>query len=302
MSDGVSTPQARKGDLGTRLAVAAVGIPLGFFVVWWGGWVLAGVLLLLAVGGAHEVLGFARARGIEPFPFLALPAAAAVVVAAPLSGGEVALWAPWVLAILLLTGLGGLALSVFLRGPDRHPLAATAVTLLAPLWVALPLAFAWFLRHHPGAQVSTQAWAGTGLLLLPMISTWLGDTTAYFGGRAFGRRKLLPSVSPAKTVEGSATGLLGSVGGALLVVGLLFPVLGGGEGLTLLQAGLIGLLIGGVAQVGDLAESVLKREAGIKDSGSILPGHGGILDRFDAVFLTLPLTWALLLLFLELPA
>jgi phosphatidate cytidylyltransferase len=301
-SDGSPARTASaKGDLVTRLAVSAVGIPLGFLVVWWGGWVLAATLGFLAVVGTHEVLGFARARGVRPFGPLALVGAAVLVGTAPLSGGEVAAWAPWALAVLLTTALGALAAAVFRRGPSGHPLAAVAVTLLAPVWVAVPLAFGWFLRHHPGADWSTQAWAGTGLLLLPVVSTWLGDSTAYFGGRAMGRRKLLPSVSPAKTVEGGAWGLVGAVGGALLVVGVFFPLMGGGEVLSLPRAALLGLLVGVVAQVGDLAESALKREAGIKDSGSILPGHGGILDRFDALFLTLPLAWLLLLFLLEMP-
>lgn len=271
---------------------------MGFLVVWWGGWVLAGLLAALAVAGTHEVLGFARARGVLPMAGVALPVSAAVVVALPLAGGEVEPWALWVLLLLVGATLLSLALAVFFRGPEGHPLASVAVTVLAPLWVAVPLSFGWLLRHHPGAEWSLQAWAGTGLLLLPMISTWLGDSTAYFGGRAMGKRKLLPRVSPKKTVEGAVWGLVGSVSGALLVTGLLFPVLGGREALSLPAAALLGLVIGGVAQVGDLAESALKREAGLKDSGRILPGHGGILDRFDAVFFTLPLTWLLLPLLL----
>jgi phosphatidate cytidylyltransferase len=88
------------------------------------------------------------------------------------------------------------------------------------------------------------------------------------------------------------------VAGALLVTAFLFPFFGGGEPLSLPAAALLGLAIGVVAQVGDLAESALKREAGIKDSGSILPGHGGVLDRFDAILFTLPLTWLVLPFFL----
>jgi len=287
-------PARGKSDLSTRLLVSAVGIPLGFLVVWSGGWVLLLTLLLLAVVGVHEVLGFARARGVQPFAGLALPAAALLLLATILSGGTVEGWALPALGIVTGTALLSLAAAVFLRGPGGNPLAAAAVTALAPLYVAVPLAFGWFLRHHPAADWVTPGWAGTGLVLLPIIATWLGDTTAYFGGRAMGRRKLLPSVSPAKTVEGAVCGLVGAVGGALLVVGLLFPLMGGGEPLGLVAAGFLGLVIGAVAQVGDLAESALKREAGIKDSGSILPGHGGVLDRFDAILFTLPLTWLLL--------
>ncbi|TVP42141.1 MAG: phosphatidate cytidylyltransferase [Gemmatimonadales bacterium] len=291
-------PQPKKSDLPTRLLVSAVGIPLGFLVVWSGGWVLLLTLLFLAVVGTHEVLGFARARGVQPFAALALPAAGLLLLSTILSGGTVQGWSYPALGIVTGSALLALAAAVFLRGPEGNPLAAAAVTVLAPLYVAVPLAFGWFLRHHPAADWSAPGWAGTGLVLLPIIATWLGDTTAYFGGRAMGRRKLLPSVSPAKTVEGAFCGLGGAVAGALLVVGVFFPLMGGAEPLSLGAAAVLGLIIGAVAQVGDLAESALKREAGIKDSGSILPGHGGVLDRFDAILFTLPLTWLLLPFFL----
>ncbi len=284
-------------DLGTRMGVAAVGIPLGFLVVWLGGLTLAIVLLALAVGGAHEVLGIARARGVRGFRWIAYPVTGALVALAPVAGTPGA-WAGPALALLVTAGLLALAATVFLRGPDGGPLAAAGVTLLAPVYLGVPFAFGWFLRHHPVAAFETPGWAGTGLLLLPIIATWFGDTAAYFGGRATGRRKLLPSVSPRKTVEGAVWGLLGSILAAALVAGVFLPLLGGNEPLTWLPAALLGLVIGVVAQVGDLAESALKREAGVKDSGAILPGHGGILDRFDALLFTLPLTWLLLPLFL----
>jgi len=292
------TSRRSGGDLGRRLLVSAVGIPVAIAVVWAGGWVLLGLLLALALIGTHEVLGFARARDVRPFGPLALLASACLLLAAPLSGGTPETWALPAVGVLVATTLLALAATVFLRGPAGGPLAAAAVTVLAPLYVAMPLAFGWFLRHHPASAWEVAAWAGTGLLLLPIVATWFGDTSAYFGGRAMGRRKLLPSVSPAKTVEGAFWGLVGSVAGALLVTAFLFPVFGGGEPLSLLAAAILGLAIGGVAQVGDLAESALKREAGIKDSGSILPGHGGVLDRFDAILFTLPLTWILLPFFL----
>jgi len=274
--------------------VAAVGIPAGFAVVWSGGWVLAGVLAVLGGIGAHEVLGLARARGIRPFPLLSLPATLALILLAPASAEGWTRWTSVALGVLLATGLLALGGAVFRRGVGAHPLAAVAVTLLAPVYVGVPLAAGWFLRHHPASDWTLFGWAGTGLLLLVMISTWFGDTTAYFGGRAIGGRKLLPSVSPAKTVSGSLSGLAGSVFMAVGVAAVLLPRFGGGESLSLPAAALFGLLLGMAAQIGDLAESLLKREAGVKDSGALLPGHGGVLDRFDAVFFTLPLAWYLL--------
>jgi phosphatidate cytidylyltransferase len=284
-------------DLRARLRVAVLGIPTGFFVVWAGGWVLGIVLAVIAVIGTREALRLGEVKGSRPFLPISLVLAAGSVILAPVHGIPDGSWAGWVFGAFLGAFFLALGIAVFRRAPTEQPLASVALTVAAPLYAAVPLAFAWFLRHHPAALWTTAGWAGTGLLLLPVISTWMGDTTAYFGGRAFGRRKLLPRVSPAKTVEGSLWGLAGSMGASVLLATVLFPVLGGGEVLSLGVALFLGLVIGMVAQVGDLAESVLKREAGVKDSGHILPGHGGVLDRFDALLFTLPLTWWLLFLF-----
>lgn len=131
-------------------------------------------------------------------------------------------------------------------------------------------------------------------MLFPLWVTWSGDSAAYFFGKRFGRRKLAPRVSPGKTVEGGLAGVVGSiVAGAL--AGLL---MGSYENFPVgpFAGGLIGMALSVAGQLGDLAESVLKREAGVKDSGTLLPGHGGALDRFDALFFTVPLTYGLVLL------
>jgi phosphatidate cytidylyltransferase len=127
---------------------------------------------------------------------------------------------------------------------------------------------------------------GTAALLTLFVVVWMGDTLAYFGGKALGRHKLYPAVSPKKTLEGSVAGLAGSVGGALLVDALV-PT-----GLSPLSLVLLGLAGGAIEQAGDLSESVLKRCVGIKDSGNLLPGHGGMLDRIDGLLFAAPVVWA----------
>jgi phosphatidate cytidylyltransferase len=181
---------------------------------------------------------------------------------------------------------------VYAAAEDGGPLAAVAVTVFGALFTGGTLAYALFLREMnvPVFDSAAESWVGPALLLFPLVLTWASDTAAYFGGRTFGRRKLIPSVSPGKTVEGAVWGVAGTVlAGAVyghlvlhswigLPIGMLFGVLAG-------------LLISPVAQLGDLAESLLKREAGVKDSGTLLPGHGGLLDRFDSLFFTIPVTY-----------
>jgi phosphatidate cytidylyltransferase len=280
-----------RSDLGRRVGVAAIGIPAGLGLVYLGGWFFAGVIALLAVFGVREVYALAAALAIRPFSGIGLPAAAAIIGLAAWFGTFTG-WAPGALAILIGVTLLALAAAVFRRGPSGLPLASAAVTVVGVAYAAVPMAFAIFLRGFPEG-LSAMGWSGTLILVFPLFMTWLADTAAYFVGVRFGRRKLLPSVSPGKTVEGSAAGLCAAVAGAVLysevVLHAWTPV-----ALPIWLAGAIGLAVGIAGAVGDLSESVLKREAGVKDSGSILPGHGGILDRFDGVYLTLPLTYALI--------
>lgn len=281
-----------RSDLARRVLVAALGIPAGVGVILLGGWPLTVVVAAVGVAGTAEVYGLAGRRGWRPFYWIGLPAALALVGWAGVAGSLEG-WAPAAMAILVALTLASVATGVFRRGAEGDPLVAGAATLLGVTYAAAPMAFALLLRAYPDGRVGGIGGVGAYLLMFPLVVTWLGDSTAYFTGRSLGRRKLLPAVSPAKTAEGGLGGLAGAVVGA---VAFAYFFLGPSEALTLPlgAAAVLGLCIGVLAQVGDLAESVLKREAGVKDSGSMLPGHGGVLDRFDAVYFTIPLTYALL--------
>lgn len=288
-------PAAKKGgDLPTRLLVAAVGIPLGVAVVWAGGLVLAAVLVVVSLGAVNEFYALARHRGLTPVVPAGLAATGLLLgaVAANPSIHVLTLWG-WALSVALC--LLSLAVVIWRPGPDGPALGSAAATVAGFLYGGGTLAFALLLRELPagvGGGPLGVRWEGAFIVMFPLVVTWMGDSGAYFAGRSFGRRKLIPSVSPGKSVEGAWGGLATSVATAVALHLLVLRFIPGFD-LSLPVAALIGLALGVTAQVGDLAESVLKREAGVKDSGTLLPGHGGILDRFDAILFTVPLCWLL---------
>jgi phosphatidate cytidylyltransferase len=164
-------------------------------------------------------------------------------------------------------------------------------TVLGALLLGGTLSYAVFLRYLPvpGAGAEEPRLVGAALVAFPLLLTWTSDSGAYFGGRAFGRRKLMPSVSPGKTVAGAVAGVFCSVAAGALLGWLLFGRLA--PGLGIVEAAIGGALISVVAQVGDLAESLLKREAKVKDSGTLFPGHGGLLDRVDSLLFAIPVAF-----------
>ena len=282
------------GELVKRVALAAIGIPLAVIVIYIGGWLLALIIAVIATMGARELYRMAEAGGVPPLDGVGAPLAGLFVLIAEASALD---RAPLSWALLIAATLLAAALAIWRRGVEGRPLAASAVTIFGAVFVGGGLSYAVALRglgNDPtwagaGSVVAT-ATGGAILVAMPIALTWLGDTFAYFGGRAWGRRKLIPSVSPGKTVEGAISSVVGTtIMGAVyawLILGLWL-----GVDYPLLLGALAGLLVSITAQIGDLAESLFKREAGVKDSGALLPGHGGVLDRFDALLFTLPLMY-----------
>ena len=259
-----------------------VGIPLVLGALWLGGWAFGGVLAVAAVIATGELYGLAAARGVRAFAAPGMAAAGAVVLLAtaypsPAAAGSL------VLGLLVALVLASLAASVWLRWPGGEPLAAIAVTVLGPIYVGCTLAFAVFLRSLPAL----------GFVLLPLVTTWIGDSAAYFAGRAWGKRKLFPHASPGKTVVGGVACVIASAGAGAAVAAMTLADAPGG-GLSVPMGALVGLVLGVSGPIGDVAESVLKREAGSKDSGRLLPGHGGFLDRIDALLFAFPVAYGLL--------
>lgn len=260
--------------LGVRAATAAVGIPLLLAVLWAGGLPFSALAAALALLGFREFAGMWEQRGVRA-PLWPGALTCLLLVASAHRGGVAAL--PGALTAGTLTLLAAMAL---LYG--RYSSQDLLVALGGVVYVGWLPAHWVLLRALPG---------GFWLVLFAFLITWASDTGAYFAGRAFGRIKLAPRVSPGKTVEGA----LGGVALAAAVGWSLGPATAGFSGGVGLLLG-VGLAL--VAMVGDLAESALKRHTGVKDSGALLPGHGGVLDRFDSSLFTLPVlyyavTWGL---------
>jgi len=182
-----------------------------------------------------------------------------------------------------------LTVAIWTRGASGQPLSAVATTLFGVGYTGGLLAFGIAIRNH---RYVTSDVGGAVLLLLPVLATWINDIGAYAAGHIVGGRKLIPSVSPGKTVAGAVGGLIATVIFSWLYVSwVLEPVaqLAMRRGTLLLFA----VAVGVAGQVGDLAESLLKREAGAKDSSHLFPGHGGVLDRIDSLLFALPVAWAI---------
>ena len=282
-------------ELRARVLVAVAGIPLAFLLIHLGGWYLGALMTVAAAIGAHEFYSLASAGSARPVGWLGIPAAALLVLLA-VHDPVFTEWGNHGFALVLILVLAAACAVVFCRRIDEQPLLSASATVLGVLYTGGTLSFAVLLRNLPEAMGATPVhpWEGTMLVLLPLAVTWAGDTAAFFVGRSIGKTRLAPRVSPGKTVEGGVGGLAASVAMGVAAGFVLDDF--GSFPLSPLAGGVIGLVLGAAAQVGDLAESILKREAGVKDSGAILPGHGGVLDRLDALFFTLPLAYGLLML------
>ena len=282
-------------ELARRVASALVAAPITLACVWFGDAPLATLLAAAAAVGAWEFFRMADlASDARAFSRTGIVLAALVplgVHAHARGLGD----PPLTAAVLVVLAL--LALAVWRRGVQGRPLAAVATTLLGVLYVGVPLGYAYALRTYD--YVVGRA-AGSALVMLPILCTWASDIGAYAAGRAIGGPKLIAAVSPGKTVAGSVGALVASGALASAYAPLVLrPIanLGFAPGRALC----FGLLVSMAAQLGDLVESLLKRDAGVKDSSHLIPGHGGVLDRVDSLLFVLPVSY-LLLGWLLLPA
>jgi phosphatidate cytidylyltransferase len=291
-------------ELTRRIAFGVVAAPIAIAITIYGGAPLAALLAITAALGAWEFFRIARADGLTPFDDVGIAIAGLIPLVA--HARYLRLYNPdaqvGALSFAILIVLVLLALAIWTRGVTGKPLSAAATTAFGAAYIGGTLSFAYAIRYHEYAFAPApivvgghtfEVPSGGLLLLLPLLATWASDTGAYAFGRMFGKHKLIPSVSPGKTVEGAIGGLIASMLLAWLYGNfVLRPAAHLGFRWNPIGVLAFGALVSVAAQIGDLAESLLKREAGVKDSSTLLPGHGGILDRCDSLFFVLPISYA----------
>jgi phosphatidate cytidylyltransferase len=228
-----------------------------------GGGVFAGAIFVIAAVCITELFGMARVA--RPYPAVAMLATAGLIAAAYFGD-------QYQMVLALVATFPVLFVFIVLRGRVTGATGAAAVTVLGIVWIGLAFAHAVLLRELPEH--------GQALLIDVLIATSVADTAAYAGGRAFGRHRLAEAISPSKTVEGLLFGIAGGTA-AFWFAGLYQDWLPGADALA------IGAAIALVAPIGDLFESTVKRDLGVKDSGTAVGPHGGLLDRLDAVLFTI---------------
>ncbi|MHB1126591.1 MAG: phosphatidate cytidylyltransferase [Bacillota bacterium] len=256
--------------LKNRILTALVGIPILMLVVYLGGITFALTVTLLSILGLREFFRLIRHMDMEPQAMLGFAGGLFLLLSAysgiNIPHGEV----------VALIMIGFLLSAVFI---PQWSLTGSAVTLMAVLYIGL-FRYLILLREMP---------RGFELVIALFILNWATDIGAYFTGRVFGRHLMAPRLSPKKTIEGAMGGILTSIAASLVMAW---------AGVQIPQLIILALLISVSGQLGDLVESAFKRAAGVKDAGRMLPGHGGVLDRFDSLLISLPLVYYYFQLFI----
>lgn len=267
----------RDPQLPMRIVIGLIFAPLLVLLAWVGGLWFAGLVMLLVGLGISEFYRMMMDRGMRPSGRLGL-AMALVLCALSFTG------TPSQTNLLFTAGLLLIFCAELLRSEGERGIEPMAVTLFGILYVGWLSVHLVFLRELPHALGQDYA-VGATYVFLAFFLTWACDTAAYGFGLWLGRRRLLPSVSPKKSVEGSIGGLVAAIVAAHVARLWFAPYL------DLVHATILGAGVGVFAQVGDLAESLLKRVSGTKDASTLIPGHGGVLDRFDSLYFSAPLVY-----------
>jgi phosphatidate cytidylyltransferase len=254
-----------------REITSVIAAPIAIWIIGWSHeYVFDATVALIAILALHEFLSLGRAKGYELPSILCILIMLVIMAAFILQ--ELSVEFGMFSALLLIP-----ASYVFSRKPLEDSLPSSAIAVLATTYVGMLGGSLIRLRNDFPV--------GSKLVYFLLLVVWLGDTGAYYIGRNFGRHKLSPRISPKKTIEGLAGGIVSSVITAVVVHLTFF------REFPLHHAIIAGVLLSFAGVIGDLAESMWKRSADVKDSGTLIPGHGGFLDRFDSIFFTTPILY-----------
>ena len=253
-----------------RVLSAVILIPIAFALLYLGGWWFALLVGFFGLMAGHEAYAMLREHGYAPFQVLGLLIIGLFVVFGVWPQGN--RWMPF-----LITGAIMVTLVRALGQRTDQPATDWALTVAIAFYLGMLVRYGPLLRARPN---------GLKWVVIALLLTWISDSAAYFIGVGIGRHRLAPRLSPKKTWEGTiGEWLAGPLAGAVLVPLLLPPM-------TVVQGLVLGAAVSTVAPLGDLAESMLKRQCGVKDSGRLIPGHGGALDRIDSLLFVFPVVYA----------
>lgn len=262
--------------LGKRILTAVIGMPIAVYVINYGKGLFATAVFILMLLAWREFQHILKNKNITICYSLGIVINILMLGCAWLGNSQE------LLMLLFLSTLLVLCWTVI--ASKKFNVVDAAFTSLGISYIGMSFAHLLLLRYTDGSVYLMTSWgqisAGAAYLWLAFVGTWASDTFAYFVGTYLGKHKLCPAISPGKTIEGAVGGMVGSIL-VIILLGKLFN-------LPVHHSAIMGILVGIVAPIGDLVESAIKRFAGVKDSGNILPGHGGILDRFDSILFAVP--------------
>lgn len=287
-----------------RIITGIVALPVVIFLIHQGGYLFDAAVFALATVGLFEFRNMARQAGHDVY-WLSTGVTMICLIYTAAIFRFISVYSFMLMPAFLILG----CILVMLEGMARHHKDGkwafnTALSVMAVVYIGFGFAHFILLRdvlYFTSADLQVSLWGisidrGEILFWVIMLGTWASDTFAYFAGSALGRHKLCPTISPNKSVEGAVAGFIGCV---LVIMGCMhyFNITGVFQGSLLLSV-LLGLGVAIIAPLGDLVESVLKRSFGVKDSGKIFPGHGGVLDRCDSLLFAIPVGYYVFLFFI----
>lgn len=277
---GEAEVRKRKGSVASRLIMSAIFLPCLLIIARRGGvyyLILTDIIILV---GLWEFYGMMEVKGLRPYKIIGILSGIALPWYFFFQQG---IYTNFLLSIIFI----GVMVSELFRKKKGLAIYHVSVTIFGVLYIAWFGSHIFLVRELP-YLVGLDYSAGYSFVIILFALTWSYDTGAYTVGRLFGKHKLFPGISPGKTIEGSVGGVIFSIAGIFIVKHTVAPYLG------YLDAVVLAFIASVIGQLGDLVESMLKRDVGIKDSSGAIPGHGGVLDRFDSLLFTAPVIYYLL--------